>query len=148
MLTLVGTDGEHYYTFELEPGKYEIGRRPECDITIPNKTVSRKHAEIEIDSNGENGYLNDLGSHNGTTVNNMKVSTRTPIKPGDQIELRDGSRSKTFFKELPDIAAERNIPDWIKRDAKKLSGEITRMPERAEIDANLNEQLIVEYYSR
>ena len=32
MLTLVGTDGEHYYTFELETGKHVIGRRPECDI--------------------------------------------------------------------------------------------------------------------
>ena len=85
MLTLVGTDGEHYYTFELEPGKYVIGRRPECDITVPNKTVSRKHAELEIDASGETGYINDLGSHNGTTVNNMKVNTRTPVKAGDAV---------------------------------------------------------------
>ena len=77
-----------------------------------------------------------------TTVPSMQ------IKPGDKIELREGSRSRTLFKDTVALAEERNVPDWVRRDAKKLSGEITRLPERAEIDANLNEQLIVEYYSR
>jgi small subunit ribosomal protein S4 len=70
------------------------------------------------------------------------------IKPGDIIELREGSRDKTFFKELADTLGGRTLPEWIKRDEKKLSGSISRLPERAEIDANLNEQLIVEFYSR
>ena len=46
------------------------------------------------------------------------------------------------------IAEERNAPEWITRNVKDMSGSILRLPERAEIDANLNEQLIVEYYSR
>lgn len=70
------------------------------------------------------------------------------IKPGDQIVIREGSRKNSFFKELGDVAKERNVPEWITRDVSKLTGEISRLPERAEIDANLNEQLIVEYYSR
>lgn len=70
------------------------------------------------------------------------------IRPGDTIEIREGSRKKVFFKDLPAIAEERTSPDWVDRDVKKLSGSINRLPERTEIDANLNEQLIVEYYSR
>ena len=88
MLTLVGTDGEHYYTFELEPGKYVIGRRPECDITIPNKTVSRKHAEIGL--YGPDAYvLRDLASTNGTYVNGRRVSEKTRLQHWDLISLGD-----------------------------------------------------------
>ena len=70
------------------------------------------------------------------------------LKPGDVITLRQGSRSKPFFKELPDLAEKRNCAVWLDRDVKSISGRVLRLPERAEIDGNLNEQLIVEYYSR
>jgi small subunit ribosomal protein S4 len=70
------------------------------------------------------------------------------IKSGDMIEIREGSRERSFFKTLPDFAQGRNAPDWIERDVKKLTGTVKRLPERGEIDANLNEQLVVEFYSR
>jgi len=90
-----------------------------------------------------------LVTHGHFMVNGRRTDIPSMlIKPGDVIELREGSRSKTYFKELPDLAEERTTPDWVKRDAKKISGSIVRLPERSEIDANLNEQLIVEYYSR
>jgi small subunit ribosomal protein S4 len=40
------------------------------------------------------------------------------------------------------------VPAWLERDLKGLSGRVLRLPERSEIDGNLTEQLIVEYYSR
>ena len=55
---------------------------------------------------------------------------------------------RPYFKELPDLAEKRNCAVWLDRDLKSLSGRVLRLPERAEIDGNLNEQLIVEYYSR
>jgi small subunit ribosomal protein S4 len=70
------------------------------------------------------------------------------IKAGEVISVRDGSRSTTYFKELTDVAEPRIVPTWIERDLRALSGRVLRLPERAEIDGNLNEQLIVEYYSR
>jgi len=70
------------------------------------------------------------------------------LKPGDALSVREGSRNLKFFKELPDFAAKRNCAVWLDRDVKNISGRVLRMPERAEIDGNLNEQLIVEYYSR
>ena len=53
-----------------------------------------------------------------------------------------------YFKVLGDLADARTSPSWLNRDTTQLSGAIQRLPERAEIDGSLNEQLIVEYYSR
>lgn len=90
-----------------------------------------------------------LVAHGHFMVNGRRSNVPSMrIREGDKIELREGSRSKPFFKELNDLAKERNAPEWVERDLKKLAGSINRLPERTEIDANLNEQLIVEYYSR
>ena len=70
------------------------------------------------------------------------------VTAGDVVTVRDESRRRTFFKSLPDIAEDRNPPAWLNRDLKNLSGTMLRQPERSEIDGNLNEQSIVEYYSR
>jgi small subunit ribosomal protein S4 len=67
---------------------------------------------------------------------------------GDVLAVRPGSQDATYFKELGALAETRNSPVWLSRDLKALSGSLLRMPERQEIDGNLNEQLIVEYYSR
>jgi small subunit ribosomal protein S4 len=70
------------------------------------------------------------------------------LKPGDVLTVREVSRSRTLFKELPEMAANQQCAIWLERDLKQLSGRVLRIPERGEIDGNLNEQLIVEYYSR
>jgi len=64
------------------------------------------------------------------------------------VEVRDGSRSRTYFKSLPDTSESRTVPGWLNRDPAKLSGKVLQAPNRQEIDSSLNEQLIVEYYSR
>ena len=90
-----------------------------------------------------------LVTHGHFTVNGRRTDVPSlQVRAGDKIEIRDGSKDLTFFKDLAAVAEERNAPEWIMRDVKQLSGEVSRMPERSEIDANLNEQLIVEYYSR
>jgi small subunit ribosomal protein S4 len=71
------------------------------------------------------------------------------VAPGDVVSVREGSsRTRTYFKDLPPLAETKDVPAWLDRDLKGLSGKVTRLPERAEIDGNLSEQLIVEYYSR
>jgi len=77
-----------------------------------------------------------------TDVPSMNVSV------GDVIAVRTGSQDAKYFKELAPLAEARNTPAWLSRDITTLSGSVVRMPERPEIDGNLNEQLIVEYYSR
>jgi small subunit ribosomal protein S4 len=88
-------------------------------------------------------------THGHFTVNGRRTDVPSMLlKEGDVIAVRDGSRSLTYFKELGDLADARTSPNWLNRDTKQLSGSIQRLPDRAEIDGFLNEQLIVEYYSR
>jgi small subunit ribosomal protein S4 len=91
----------------------------------------------------------ELVSHGHFMVNEIKTDIPSMLlKPGDKIAVREGSQSATYFKELKDIAETRNTPTWLERDLKNLSGRVLRLPDRAEIDGNITEQLIVEYYSR
>ena len=90
-----------------------------------------------------------LATHGHFTVNGRRTDVpSTQLNPGDVIQVRDGSRDATYFKELGDFAEKRNFPAWLNRDLKNMTGTVQRLPERAEIDGNLNEQLIVEFYSR
>ena len=81
-----------------------------------------------------NGRRNDIAS--------------TILKPGDQISVRDISKNNEYFKTLRAAEEVRTPPAWVEVDLNNISGRMIRLPERAEIDGNLNEQLIVEYYSR
>jgi len=70
------------------------------------------------------------------------------VKPGDTVTVKETSLKLEYFKVLADLAEKRLCPVWMDRDIKKLSGRVLRLPERSEIEGSLNEQLIVEYYSR
>ena len=48
MFRLVGTDGDRVYTFDLAPGSHLLGRKGKVDMAVPNATVSRRHAQIEV----------------------------------------------------------------------------------------------------
>ncbi|HEY9122050.1 MAG TPA: 30S ribosomal protein S4 [Brevefilum sp.] len=81
-----------------------------------------------------NGRNNDIAS--------------TILKPGDTVLVKETSKQTDYFKTLRQSEETRTPPAWVDSDLDKLTGRVIRLPERAEIDGNLNEQLIVEYYSR
>lgn len=90
-----------------------------------------------------------LVTHGHFTVNGRRTDVPSMLlSPGDEVMVRDGSGKLIYFKDLNVDAEQRNAPAWLGRDLKKMSGTVGRMPERAEIDGSLDEQLIVEYYSR
>jgi small subunit ribosomal protein S4 len=90
-----------------------------------------------------------LVTHGHFSVNGRRTDIPSMLlSAGDEVSVREGSRKREFFKQLPDIAEDRNIPAWLSRNVKSLSGSVIRLPERAEIDGNLSEQSIVEFYSR
>jgi small subunit ribosomal protein S4 len=90
-----------------------------------------------------------LVNHGHFKVNGRRADIPSMlIKPGDTLAVTDTAKKLTFFKELPDLAEKRQCALWMDRDVKNLSGRVLRLPERSEIDGSLNEQLIVEYYSR
>ena len=90
-----------------------------------------------------------LVTHGHFSVNGRRTDVPSMLlSPGDEVSVREGSRKRTYFKNLSSVAENKNVLPWLSRDLQNLSGVVLRLPERSEIDGNLHEQLIVEYYSR
>jgi len=91
----------------------------------------------------------ELVTHGHFNVNGRRTDVPSQsVNPGDQVSVREGSSGRTYFNEVKDLAEKTNVPGWLERDLMILGGSVLRFPDRAEIDGNLNEQLIVEHYSR
>ncbi len=90
-----------------------------------------------------------LVQHGHFNVNGRRTNIPSYIvRPGDVVAVREGSRKRPYFKQLREVAGEWTPPAWLERDLNMLSGTVVRQPERSDIDMTINEQLIVEYYSR
>ena len=90
-----------------------------------------------------------LVNHGHIKVNNHRADIPSMIlQNGDVVTVHETSRKLTYWKDLLDVVDKRLCPVWLERDSKNLTGRVLRLPERSEIEGNLNEQLIVEYYSR
>ncbi|MBN1313253.1 MAG: 30S ribosomal protein S4 [Anaerolineae bacterium] len=90
-----------------------------------------------------------LVQHGHFNVNGRRTNIPSCIiYPGDQIEVRQGSRKRVYFKQLKDVLSDRSLVGWLERDVNNLSGQMVRSPERGDIEMTINEQLVVEYYSR
>jgi small subunit ribosomal protein S4 len=70
------------------------------------------------------------------------------LRPGDRVEVREPSRNQEPFKFAKENMRSAQIPDWLSIDAEKLAGTVTALPRREQMPQELNEQLVVEYYSR
>ncbi len=95
-------------------------------------------------------HARQLVMHGHFDVNGVKTNVPSYlVRPGDEITIREGSRKRKYFREIqPFIEARPASPEWVSLDVNALKGTILRLPERREIDSPINEQLIVEYYSR
>ena len=92
-----------------------------------------------------------LVSHGHFTLNGRRIDIPSiRLKAGDKLEVRAKSQKSQYFKNLDNIVAASGVTplSWMKSDAKKMTIEITGKPKREEAEAGINEQLIVEYYSR
>lgn len=92
-----------------------------------------------------------LVSHGHFTLNGKRVDIPSiRLNPGDILEVRPKSKKNSYFVNLANVAgAASQAPlSWMKADVKKMKIEITGTPKREEAEVGINEQLIVEYYSR
>lgn len=91
-----------------------------------------------------------LVTHGHFVLNGRRVDVPSiRLKPGDEITLRDHSKANEYFKKLDDVSpAPSAIPTWVKVERKKISLKVTDLPVRDDAEPEINEQLIVEYYSR
>ena len=92
-----------------------------------------------------------LVSHGHFLLNGRRIDIPSiRLKAGDVLEVRAKSAKSEYFKNLENTVAASGVQplSWLKADAKKMRIEITGTPKREEAEAGINEQLIVEYYSR
>lgn len=91
-----------------------------------------------------------LVTHGHFMLNGRRVDIPSiRLKPGDEITLREHSKGTEYFKKLDDVSpAPSTTPAWIKVDRKKTAVTVTNLPMRDDAEPEINEQLIVEYYSR
>ncbi len=92
-----------------------------------------------------------LVGHGHFMLNGRRVDIPSiRLKAGDELVVRTKSQKSGYFTELDDVVkgSTQGTLSWIKSDAKKMTISVTGAPKREEAEADINEQLIVEYYSR
>jgi small subunit ribosomal protein S4 len=91
-----------------------------------------------------------LVTHGHFMLNGRRVDIPSiRVKAGDEIVIRDHSKQTEYFKKLDDVSPAPSVtPSWLTADRKKVSLKITDLPVRDDAEPDINEQLIVEYYSR
>ena len=86
-------------------------------------------------------------SHGHITVNGKRVNIPSyQVKKGDVIAIKENKKDNEMFKELK--GAKIVMPKWVEFDTESLVGKVVDYPQRDDIDLNINEQLIIELYSK
>jgi small subunit ribosomal protein S4 len=87
--------------------------------------------------------------HGHVLVNGRKVNIPSfAVKPGMEIVLREKMRANAYVQEALETAQARGVPPWLELDAENFKGRVLALPTRADIRTPVQEQLIVELYSR
>lgn len=90
-----------------------------------------------------------LVAHGHFAVNGRPTTVPSfQVQAGDRVEVRETHRSAQPFKLAREAGRGSQAPDWLSVDVDKLSGSVTALPRRDQMPLELNEQLVVEYYSR
>ena len=90
-----------------------------------------------------------LVQHGHVDLNGRRTKASSAlVRPGDVISVHESSRKRKYFKELPAVMEQKEVPGWLAIEPSQLSGRVLAQPTREAIDQPLDEHLIVEYYSR
>ena len=90
-----------------------------------------------------------LVSHKAITVNGNVVNIPSyQVNAGDAVSVRDKAQDQMRIKSAMEISTQMGLPDWVEVDEKKLTGVLRSLPEREDILPDINENLVVELYSK
>ncbi|GAA5112095.1 30S ribosomal protein S4 [Alloalcanivorax gelatiniphagus] len=90
-----------------------------------------------------------LVAHRAILVNGQSVNIASyQVAPGDVVSVREKSKNQLRVKNAMELAQQRGFPTWVEVDEKKLEGTFKARPERIDLPAEINENLIVELYSK
>lgn len=87
--------------------------------------------------------------HKGISVNSVTVNVPSyQVAPGDIIEVREKAKSQLRIQAAMDISEVRGMPGWVEVDRSKKTGTFSSVPDRVDLSPEINENLIVELYSK
>ena len=90
-----------------------------------------------------------LISHRTILVNDKSVNIPSlQVKPNDKITVREKSRNQLRIKDALNVAEQYGFPEWVEVDSKSMEGVFKTTPIRSELPSEINEQLVVELYSK
>ena len=90
-----------------------------------------------------------LVSHKSIMVNGRGVNIPScQVRPEDTIAIRERSRQQLRIRDALNVAEQYGLPDWVEVNIKTMEGVFKAVPERSELPAEINEQLVVELYSK
>ncbi len=90
-----------------------------------------------------------LVSHGHIDLNGRRTDASSAlVAVGDVIAVRERSRGNAYFSELREVLEHQNVPAWLSMNVEEMSAVVNALPTRESIDIPVNEQLVVEYYSR
>jgi small subunit ribosomal protein S4 len=98
---------------------------------------------------GSRTEARQLVRHNGLTVNGEKVNIPSyKVKAGDVLAITEHAKQQLRIKTSIDTASQRGFPEWMDVDSSKLQGTFKAVPDRSDLPAEIQEQLVVELYSK
>ena len=90
-----------------------------------------------------------LISHRTILVNDQSVNIPSfQVKPSDKVTIREKSRKQLRIQDALGVAEQYGFPDWVEVDPKSMEGTFKSIPDRSELPSEINEQLVVELYSK
>ena len=90
-----------------------------------------------------------LVAHGHFAVNGVPTDIPSYVtRPGDRIEVREARREREPFKNAKETLRSHQAPEWLSLEPARLAGSVLSLPRRDQMPLDLNEQLVVEFYSR
>ena len=132
----------HYAMASNRPGVVGENLLQELELRLDNVVYRLGFAESR-------SHARQVVNHGHITVNGRKARTPSArAKVGDMVGWVASSRTSELYKTALAGISNKGVPDWLALDRTQMSGSVVAVPLRGQIDTKLNEQAIVEFYSR
>src|SRR5579884_3652453 len=133
----------------VPPGQHGQRRRKQSEYSLHLREKQKARRIYGVLEDQFQRTFNEAQRRPGITGTGRKTDIPSfRCRPNDRIAVSEGARNKEYFKTVADLIRQRSIPGWLSLDPEHLQGTVLSIPERSDCDQNINDQLVVEYYSR
>jgi small subunit ribosomal protein S4 len=141
----------YYQLLERQFHNYYVKASRQAGVTGENLLrlleIRLDNVLVRLGFAGSRRQARQLVNHGHWTVNGRRVDVASyQLKPDDVIAIKDGSAAEATVRSATELTAV--VPPWLQADHDALTAKVLRLPERSEINTPVQEQLIVELYSK